>query len=260
METGKHTGVRVVRLAVAALVVLPAAWGQDGLSGPGRFEQFRGPSGLPGSVVGVRFDGSPGAGGALTLSTPVGVALGGGHWVAGVGGVSKDLLFRIPWPPERVGSSENNVNGHAWLLYGLDTASGRVALGAAFPHGGLPVSFNAQWELPTPRDLPLRVSVGVQDPFSDGAVRGLGERTDSYFAAATAKAGSIYATTGVGTGRFKEGFMSVSAPLGGLLRATVEHDGFGWNFGASVVFLDRFHLFAGVLGGRHAVLAGAVSF
>lgn len=222
---------------------------------PTDYPHFRGALGLPGGFFSIDWSGAPARGGAITLSTPLGITLKDGEMIAGLGSVSVDKNFRLP-SGER---GDNRVNGDAWLTRGFEWADVRFSLGVRWISVVGEQVAAVQVTVPTPLDPWLKVSVGSPDPFGAGAAFG-SEDTRTVFGAATARLGDAFVTAGWGTLRFKRGFASLSGEAYRGVSLVVEHDGFGVNVGVGVE-LDRYwHLFAGRLRGRNAVLGSVIRF
>ncbi|HXH59846.1 MAG TPA: hypothetical protein VNI20_00660, partial [Fimbriimonadaceae bacterium] len=83
------------------------------------------------------------------------------------------------------------------------------------------------------------------------------ETTRSFFAASTYSVGDgVFVTLGAGTARFSKGFGNISALVVNGVRATLENDGFGWNYGAETDLPikaedARMSLFLGVVQSRY---------
>jgi hypothetical protein len=222
---------------------------------PRDYPHFRGALGLPGGFFSIDWAGIPSRGGAITLSTPLGIPLKEGEMVAGLGSVSVDKTFRLP-SGER---GDNQVNGDVWLTRGFEWSDVRFSLGVRWISVVGEHVTTVQVGVPTSFDARVKLSVGSLDPFGAGAAFA-SEDTRTVFAAATTRLGSAFVTAGWGTLRFKQGFASVSGEVYRGVSAVVEHDGFGFNVGIGVELDRHWHLFAGRLRDRNAVLGSAIRF
>ena len=222
---------------------------------PSDYPHFRGALGLPGGFFAIDWYGMPSRGGAITLSTPLGISLAEDEMIAGVGSVSVDKTFRLP-TGER---GDNQVNGDLWITRGFEWAGVRFAIGVRWISVVGEHVTTAQVSVPTPVEALVKVSVGSLDPFGAGAAFG-SEDTRTVFAAVTTRLGDAFVTAGWGTLRFKQGFASVSGETYRGVSVVVEHDGFGFNVGVGVEMDRHWHLFAGQLRNRNAVLGSVIRF
>lgn len=230
-------------LIPAALIGLAAlACAQSELSGADQFPQFRGMSGLPGGGFAVDQDGNPGSVGAMSLSTPIGYALGHRRFNLGVSVVSNNGTLKF----FRNEHDASAGNGTASLMYGLDFGkAGRGTIGVMVLSSQGDHVYNLQYQ-PGGQSGPVRYSVGVQDFFGRGGSAGetiVGDSvlSRSFFGVATAKVlDDTYISVGIGTRRFEKGFINASTNIGRDFKATIEHDGFNMNVGlACTLGYDR---------------------
>ncbi len=221
-------------IAVASAPVLAQ---QDPLAGRNRFPEFRNLSGLAGGGYGVDSDGRLSLSGPTALSTPVAHVLGRDHfWILG----EKTSLHNTP--------EINNswTNGTFCLAYGHTFGQFNVAVSDTVlsGYGNQAINLQAQY-IPLP-SMRLVGSIGVQDIRGGGGssgtnVPGDNVKSTSYFGVVTyrfdACKAPLYVSAGIGTRRFRQGFLSASYRVLPPMRVWVEHDGFGPNFGALLTWL-----------------------
>jgi hypothetical protein len=250
------------------------AHGQTQFAHIGQYSQFRNITGMSGGTVPVSPGGIPGAQGALALSTPIAYSLKGGRFIAALANNSYDRTPRF----FKGGSVNNDLgvksNGSAVLMGGISTRAGDFTVGMTVVSGAFENSYSAQF---TPRQPEGRVkfAVGAQGLFAAGGFLGPGlhddvDRATSMFGVATVDCGKgVYASAGVGTARFQQGFANVSFGLGSRFRATIEHDGFGWNYGVGYAVTEikigrdrplNVHAFGGLVQSRYAFVGLGLSF
>ena len=220
---------------------------QSNLVGRFSYPQFRGLSALPGGGFGVRPDGTPSIDGALAFSSPIAYALRPGRFVLAFSSISRDGRFRFK------GSGKDlnvDANGTGAILYGTDLKVGRLTVADMIYSGQLDNGYNLQF---TPKQedeydeehggfRPLQFALGVQDLFGDGGTSGDTSGADPALDAADRRSSTsvygvatyalprgVYASAGIGSGRFRFGFGSVSAPAFRRTRLAIEHDGFNFN-------------------------------
>ncbi len=254
MENRKRTTLPCLATAIAAALAINAK-AQVIFPRPSDYPHFRGALGLPGGFFSIDWSGTPSRGGAITLSTPLGITLKEGEMIAGLGSVSEDRTFRLP-SGER---GDNQVNGDLWLTRGLEWANVRFSVGLRWLSAVGEHVITIQVSIPTPQQSNVKISVGSLDPFGAGAAFD-SEDTRTVFAAATTTLGDAFLTAGWGTLRFKRGFASLSGEAYRGVSVVVEHDGFGFNVGVGVELDRHWHLFAGRLRNRNAVLGSAIRF
>lgn len=197
----------------------------------------------------------PARGGAITVSTPLGINLADGEMIGGIGSVSVDRNFRLP-TGER---GDNKTNGDLWLTRGFEWGDVRFSLGVRWLSAVGEQILAAQVNVPTPLDRSVKLSIGSLDPFGAGAAFG-SEDTRTVFVASTGRVGEAFVTAGWGTLRFKRGFASVSGQAYRGVSIVLEHDGFGVNVGVGVELDRHWHVFAGRLRNRNAVLGSVIRF
>jgi hypothetical protein len=129
----------------------------------------------------------------------------------------------------------------------------------------------------TPRGQKGRFTfgAGAEGLFSAGGFFGPGfhqdaDRVISAFGVVTCELDNdIYVSAGYGTSRFSKGFINASAGLTQKIRATVEHDGFGWNYGVGMEIgtvkvgpgkAIKLNAFAGMIQTRYAFWSVGFSF
>ncbi len=277
--------IAALTLAAALATILAAGAGaQTGLVGRFSYPQFRGLSALPGGGFGVRPDGAASIDGAMAFSSPVAYALRPGGFVLAFSSISQDGRFRF----QSRGSDLNvDANGTGAILYGTDLKVGRLTVADMIYSGQLDNGYNLHFS-PNARDdydeehggfRPLQFAFGVQDLFGDGGTSGDTNGADPALDAADRKSSTsvyvvatdalphgVYVSAGVGSGRFRFGFGSVSAPLFRRARLAVEHDGFSVN--AMLAYSPPLRigpeggttLSLGLVRGRYATFAVALHF
>jgi hypothetical protein len=240
--------VAVVACAAAAALA-PAQFSPDQ-----EYQQFRAGSGLPGGGLAVAPNGQPGLRGALTYNVPVAYGYEPRR-IGGVGGnLSRDQWLR--WPDTDGRESQGLGNGTAWFIGGLAIGRYRITPSYMVLSGQLDAVFNFHVEVPT-EYYGIRFAGGVQDLFGNGgkfAENFPGDRdySGSFYAVATRQFGDdVFATAGIGTGRFRRGFVAGSARLAEYAKAFAEYDGYAFNYGLGLGYGN----FVGTLGygqGVHA--------
>jgi len=220
-------GLVCVLLGVVSL----SAFAQDGLAGKGKYPQARTLSGLSGGAVPILPNGRPSIAGALTFSTPIGYTLSANRAIMIGGSASSSGSFR--WFDGK--TNVNRSNGTAATLIGMPFGKGSAAISI------MQTSRLTEDRVVNLQVSPWRasgrssVSLGIQDLFDKTVTTPDYHECDrSVFAATTYDAGKgVFLTAGAGTARFRQGFASVSVPIGRSARAMLEHDGYGWNVGTS---------------------------
>jgi hypothetical protein len=175
--------------------------------------------------------------GALSLSTPVAYSLGGGRFTGIGANTSYDGKFRSVHGA-RARDFGWESNGSASLLAGISTPAGDLTVSTMIVSGAFENSYGLLLT-PKQREGKVKFAVGAQGLLAAG---GLGpglhddaDRGTSVFGVATAELGKeVYVSAGIGTSRFRKGFANASFGLGNKARATIEHDGYGWNYGVGV--------------------------
>ncbi|MCW5939048.1 MAG: hypothetical protein KF884_04090 [Fimbriimonadaceae bacterium] len=201
------------------------------MRGKGQFPQFRNLSGLPGGGFAVSPEGSPDVKGALSLSTPIAYSLTDYRIVFQYASQSNDRRFRFD-SPRQEGIRGTNATGAAMI--GLPLEDWRVTLTGMFLSSDLDSVLNVHVQPPLGSD-DWAVAFGAQDFFSTGGAAGTNHPNDrdlsrSLYAVGTYRfAEGIYVSGGLGTERFKRGFIGASAPLGDSARVSLEQDGYGFN-------------------------------
>lgn len=224
----------LVRLAALALPCICLA--QSELIGPGRYPQFRGISGLPGSVVPVRPDGSTGPGGALSYSTPIAYGLAHGVVVAGISYMNDSHSLAFFEGAETADGLAGN--GTAVVVLGLAREGwGRLSSGYMLLSSYGDGAFNFLYQPPGGEGR-FAWAVGLQDLSGGGGTRGTGPGNSDpgwsrslFLVATTEWSPGFHTSLGLGTKRFNGGFGSASYHFGRVWTATVEYDTYGWNWG-----------------------------
>lgn len=269
----------LISLAAASAILACAAVSsaQAEFSGPDRFPQFRGLSGLPGSGFGVTKDGRTTFSGAMGYTTPIGHTMGGFRIAAGMGLASIDRNLRFGAFSDK-GTTDGN--GTAFVIGGADLgASGRLAFGFTFLSGVGDNVSNLQF---SPNlEGRFQFALGCQDLGGSGGSSGEGRAGDTkssrsfYGAVTTEVSQGVFVTAGAGTRRFQKGFGSISGQISPRFKALVEHDGWNFNYGIaynpgplkkidawdeSQVRSAEITMFLGILQSRYAGWSLAVSF
>lgn len=260
--------------AIALLAgVCALASAQQAFSGRGQFAQFRNMSGLPGGTFGVDQDGDPTMKGALAISTPIAYSLRAGHFVLVGSNTSYDHRFRAPSKPAREDFGVKS-NGTLSGMAGISTSVGDFTVGMNVVSGAFENCYNVLFTPNQPKGK-FTMAVGAEGLFSAGGFIGPGfhndaDRVISAFGVGTFDLGkNIYVSGGWGTSRFARGFANASIGLGPRVRLTVEHDGFGWNYGigAEIAKVRLGHgrdihvtTFAGAIQGRYAFWSVGFAF
>jgi hypothetical protein len=199
--------------------------------GKGQFPQFRNLSGLPGGGFAVTPEGAPDVRGALSLSTPIAYSLTDSRIVVQYASQSNDRRFRFD-SPRQEGIRGTNATGTAMI--GLPIDDWRVTLTGMFLSSDHDSVLNVHVQPPL-GGKDWAVGFGAQDFFSTGGAAGTNHPNDrdlsrSLYAVGTYRfAEGIYVSGGVGTERFKKGFVGASAPVGDSARVSLEQDGYGFN-------------------------------
>ena len=209
----------------------PRAFAQDDPTvGVNRFPQFRNLSGLAGGGFGVNSDGYRSLEGPVALSTPVAYVLGRGQFRLGTARAafrSEPRFYRA-------------ANGTSTIMYGHTLGRFNTAVTAMFLSSVADEAINVQAQyISSPGSL-WTGSMGLQDVGGGGGSSGENfpgdtRQSRSFFAVATYRWDTardpVYLSAGMGTKRFRQGFVSASTRVAKPLRIWAEHDGFGLNAG-----------------------------
>ncbi len=250
---------------------------QAELSGPDRFPQLRGLSGLSGSGFGVTKEGRVTFSGAMAYTTPIGHTMGGFSLAAGAGLISIDRTLRFGSLSDK-GTIDGNGTG--FVVGGADLgSSGRLALGFTFLSGFGDNISTLQYSPNT--EGRFQFSVGCQDLGGSAGSSGEGRPGDtktsrSFFGVVTTEVTEgVFVTAGAGTRRFQKGFGSISGQITPRFKALVEHDGWNFNYGIAYnpgpmkridswdenkVRTAEVTMFVGVIQSRYAGWSVAFSF
>jgi hypothetical protein len=223
---------------VCALAVATIASSQDpNLFGPNRFPQFRDMGGLSGSGFGVNSSGLVSTTGVVSLSTPIGFALGGYNLVVGGAGRSQNASFQ--WVNTGKTQTNQKSDGTAQFIYGFDTNYGRIAISHMLLSSQLDSVQNLQWQLPIGNEF-FGVSSGVHNitrrphaavdslPIADS------KNSRSYFLAGTYQTEQGHSITlGKGDTRYRGLFGSFNYQQSEAIRFFGEYDTFNWNYGVT---------------------------
>jgi hypothetical protein len=263
---------KLLSISTAVLSLSAVAGAQQAFAHLGQYSQFRNVSGLPGGTFGVNPNGDPGIDGAMSLSTPIAYSLGGGHFAGVLSNTSYDSHFRGFTKVRRQDFGWKS-NGTAAAMAGISTPLGKITIGMSVASGAFENSYSVLYT-PKQNNGKITFGFGAEGLFAAGGFIGPGlhsdvDRASSVFAVATADLGDgFYASAGTGTARFQKGFVNASYGFAKRLRVTLEHDGFGWNFGAGAEIAKihmgkqslRLNGFAGMVQGRYAFISAGFSF
>lgn len=228
--------IKIALPLLAGFLGVSIAYGQSDLLPVGQYPQFRTLSGLPGAGFGIRPDGSPNFDGAMSFSTPIGYGLSDWHIAMDTANTSDYGFFRFIHTGK---SLTTRSIGKAYFMVGVPMGKfGSMSIAYWIISSQLDQALNFQWQLPI-HWRNVGVSLGVQDyngHVGTGAdqLPGGDYKSQSWYGAVTVPLPhGIYASAGWGGKRWQKGFVNVSVPLGSRWKATVEHDGFNFNFGAA---------------------------
>ena len=232
-------------LVPLSLCLYANAHSQGELTGYRQYPQFRTSSGLPGSALPIDENGVAGRSGALSISIPVAYSLRRNNFLVGLSYTSESMSLN----EFGRGNATDYGNGTLWGMAGFDGSWGRASLGIMFLSGTLDNVFNILYQ---PRVKgKTAIAIGIQDLVGDGGASGdvvddtehLSSR--SIFAVATHPlVKGAYISAGIGTNRFRFGFLGASWNATPDFSLSVEHD--GYNFNGSVVW----HPVDWMVGGR----------
>ncbi len=226
----------VHRLLVTALLLATLLLGAASLAlavDPQDYYTFRVSSSLPGMLFGVTPEGQTGLGGALQQNIPVAFTPCEGNWAAGYASGSNDSTIRL-------GFSGREVNGNAFIGKGWLTPGHGLYVVCTATSDKIEEAWSLQYQiLPLTESHPA-LAVGVQDVFNERE-RFIGQaphNARSIYVTATGPVSReaerpIYWTAGWGNGRFRRGFVGVSAPLSDHWQLVGEYDSFTPNLGVA---------------------------
>lgn len=233
MRLQTYRARRVTRAGAALLLAALAtgAFAQRELAGERNFPQARTLSGLPGGASGVLPDGTPDFNGAMAFSTPIGHTLGKWHIQANLGSTSKDKR----WRGFDGGEGDNKSNGTGVLIVGVPTELGEISVSYVQTSR---LSNDRIWNFqmtPKGQKGPVRFAIGVQDAFDKTVTTPVYQETArSAYGVATYQVNKdTYVSAGIGTQRFRKGFVNASTLVTKNVKAVVEHDGYNWNYGVA---------------------------
>jgi len=212
--------------------------------GPGaEYPQFRALGGLPGTGVAVGDNRKPGFRGALTYNTPVAFSLGHLKGALAASSVSNDRSLK--WF-DTDGRETDRGNGTGAVLLGYELGRYNFTGSLMFLSSIGDNVFNLHFEVPKRVNLDIyeekfvTFGLGIQDIVGDGGFRPENDpkgdgNSRSVYGVATAKfMEDAYVSAGIGSGRFKRGFLSASYGFKRWVKAFAEHDGFGLTYGLAV--------------------------
>ncbi len=223
---------RCLPLIVSMLCLHQMTHAQTDLSGSKQYPQFRTSSGLPGGGFTLNRNGELSGQGAISLSIPVAYSLAQGKWVGGLNFTGKD------WNPRSITFDDGNGfrgNGTAWLMTGLGGDWGKLTVGVMVLSTEFDNSINLLYT-PPKQEGPIVFAVGVQDVSGEGGSGGEAldmdgqQNSRSLFGVATWQIRpDVYATTGIGTNRFRFGFLGANWNVSPSWSISGEHDGYNFN-------------------------------
>ena len=224
----------VRRLLVTALLLVTLLLGAAGLAfavNPQDYYSFRVSSSLPGMLFGVTPEGQTGFGGAFQQNIPVAFTPCEGNWAAGYNSGSTSSTIRL-------GFSGRNVNGTAFIGRGWLTPGHGLYVVWEATSDKIEEAWNLQYQVLPLTETHPAVAVGVQDIFNERE-RFIGHNPHnarSLYVTATGPISReaerpIYWTAGWGNGRFRRGFVGLSAPLDDHWKLVGEYDSFNPNLG-----------------------------
>lgn len=260
-------------LTLGTLGLAAAASAQEAFGANGQYAQFRNLSGLPGGTFGVSRNGLPDSRGAMAISTPIAYSLKGGSFSATLANTSYDSHFRALTKVKQNDFGWSS-NGTATAMAGISTGMGDFTIGMTVVSGAFENSYSAMYT-PSGQKGRFTFGFGAEGIFSGGGFLGPGfhsnaDRVISAFSVVTCELDNdIYVSAGIGTSRFSQGFFNASAGLTKTIRATVEHDGFGWNYGVGMEIgrvkvgqnrAIKLNTFVGMIQTRYAFWSVGLSF
>jgi hypothetical protein len=239
-----------------------------GLTGPGRFPQFRDMAGLSGNGFGVTKRGDPSILGVVSLSIPSGNVLGNGWRMATLASRSQNSSFQ--WVNTGKSQTSAQSDGTFAGVFGFSTNFGNIALSHMILSSQLDSVQHVHWQLPIVSDN-YSVSVGVHNitarphAAGDSFPADDSKNSRSYFVAGTYQTEEGHALTlGKGDTRFKGLFGGMNMPLGEKSKFFAEFDTFNWNYGLAhevqIGENGRMFLTAGMVRGKFATWTVSVSF
>jgi hypothetical protein len=158
-------------------------------------------------------------------------------------------------------------------MAGISTPAGNLTVGMSVVSGAFENSYSVMFTPNQPKGR-YTFGFGAEGLFSAGGFLGPGfhddaDRVVSAFGVVTCQLDNdIFVSAGIGTSRFSQGFFNASAGLTPKVRATVEHDGFGWNYGVGAELGSmrvgkgrvKLNAFAGMIQTRYAFWSVGLSF
>jgi hypothetical protein len=225
--------------SAALLAACASIASADPWNNAGQFPHFRDVSGLPGCGFGLLVSGLPSINGALSLSTPIGFAMG--HDTFDIGGAARSSDLQ-PMFPNFTSSTHLPSTGQGYGIVGVTIPNlGNLSATYEVLSSELDQCYNAQLQLPLKWDKG-GVSIGCQNITDrhNAAAQGLpGEAnlSRSIFGVATYEfSKNDYVSLGYGDVRFKGPFGNVSVLAAPRLKLTTEYDTFGFNSGVAYSF------------------------
>ncbi|MCX7801071.1 MAG: hypothetical protein N2109_12125, partial [Fimbriimonadales bacterium] len=161
--------------AAVAACIAGSAMGQgprpSPFSGRDQYPQFRFLSGLSGGGFAVDRLGRPNPDGAMTLSTPIGYALGGWRWALAAGSANEHGDLDVSFDD----ANRAGRNGTAAAVLGVPAGRlGHAALSVMVLSSYGDNVYHVQWQPAGQERLPVAASVGLQDVEGTGGTAGDG--------------------------------------------------------------------------------------
>ena len=258
--------MRLWIIAVAMSASCSCAAQMDPFVGPNRFPEYRNLSGLSGGAYGLDRNGRASLSGPAAFSTPIAHVLG--HSQIRLHVATASFNARPELHKDRSNGTLVPSYGHTFGRYNVMITEMLLADPAER-------ATNLQVQIPTATASRLALSAGVQGLFGAAKSHGVFEELErdsrSGFACATYELPtgrqSLFITGGLGTRRFRQGFLSASMRVASPLRIWLEHDGYGLNQG--VLFASQrkvggrifeWTLSGGYLQGRYFTFATGIGF
>jgi len=234
--------MRTIICCTVLLAALPIhALAQADLAGTDRFPQFRNLSGLGCGGYGLDAQGFASLSGPTAFSTPVAYVLGHDQFRIQYASISHNMSANVTW-----GKSNNKLVGVYGHTFGpVNVAVSDIVLSRVYDQ-----AFNIQAELIPQRHSRYAVSAGIQDIGGGGGSSGTGVPGDdhnsrSFFGVVTYRATEglhpVYLSAGIGSRRFRNGFVNTSVQIASPVRLWTEWDGFGLNYGALLAYQQHYN-------------------
>jgi hypothetical protein len=219
--------VIAVLLAALALGLVTGALANN----PKEYYSFRVSSALPGMLFGVTPEGDAGFAGAFQQNIPVAFTPGNQSWVLGGNSGSNSSAIEL-------GLSGAKVNGTGFIGKGWGGPGQRLYVSWEATSDKIEEAWNLQYQFLNATERRPALALGAQDIFNERE-RYIGQarhNARSLYLTATGALSQatwrpIYWTAGWGNGRFRRGFVGLSAPVSDHWRLVGEYDSFNANAG-----------------------------